>query len=234
MLGFRVSTCAETGAVLVLFCIGEGSFFAAEGESKLGAVTLRLDSTAGCGPTARRAIATCGRMLLVLFSDGRGIDSESDPSPVTFKAGGASFALEAEASLFVVIVSQSSNRLSRGRGIGCGIGEKEFCIVAFLSVEGSEGLAPPLLALAPTGLLGMLCIEGAVVADTGEILGSIVGSVGKAKGVNGVGGVGGAGGALIGGDGGDGGSGESLVGGVGGVGGARRAVGPGDPGGDTS
>lgn len=141
--------------------------------------------------------------------------------------------LEVEASLAVVLVSQSSNRLSRGRGIGCGIGEKDGCIVALLSVDG-KGLVLLLLTFVPTGLLGMLWMEGAVDTDTGETFGSIAGSTDKACGVNGVGGVGGAGGARIGGDGGVGGPGEGFISGVGGVGGAARAVGPGDPGGDTS
>lgn len=116
------------------------------------------------------------------------------------------------------------------------MGEKEFCISALLSVEGSNGLTPPLLAPAPTGRLGMVWTEGAVVADTGEILGSDTCSAGNTSGVSGVGGVGGAGGALIGGDGGDGasGPGECLIAGVGGDGGATRGAKPGDPGGDTS
>lgn len=150
-----------------------------------------------------------------------------------FKAGGVSLVLDAGPSLAVVLVSQSSSRLSRGREIGCGIGEKDCCIVAFLSIEG-EGLEPILRALVPTGLLGILRIDGAVDADTGEILGSAACSTDRACGVKGVGGVGGAGGALVGGDGGDGCCGEGLIRGVGGVGGAIRAIGPGDPGGDTS
>lgn len=190
----------------------------------------------GCGPTARRGTDT--RRSACSSSDRSGVVSWSDPSPVICKAGGVSLPLEVEHALTAVSVSQSINRRSRGRDIGRGIGEKDCCIVAFLSIAVGEEPALFFPGFAPTGRLEMLRTEGAVDTDAGETEGSIVGSADNAWGVTGVGGVGGGGGALIGGDSGDdrgdGDSGECLIRGVGGVGGAARVIGPGVPGGDTS
>jgi hypothetical protein len=81
----------------------------------LGAVTLRLDNAVGGGPIVCRGIAASEGAFWILSSDGRGVDSWSAPFPVIFEVGEVSPALEVEASLAVVLVSQSSNRLSRGQ-----------------------------------------------------------------------------------------------------------------------
>ena len=61
----EVAICIDIGAVLVLYCTGTGSGLADVGEIITGAVTLRLDKAAGCGPTARRGIDARGIGLVM-------------------------------------------------------------------------------------------------------------------------------------------------------------------------
>jgi hypothetical protein len=52
--------CVDTGAVLVLFRIGAGSFSAAGEDIMMGVVTERLGNAAGCDLISRRRVGTGG------------------------------------------------------------------------------------------------------------------------------------------------------------------------------